>query len=133
MSKVDRVLYRRFQVYCPRSFGSGQVVGEVPDGSFTAMLEWKDGSKIWYENGLPHRLDAPAIDWADGGEEWYYGGALHRTEGPAVTFADGRKEWWANGVKVYPSNRVRRMEVPYDNDTQAYLVSLAEKKSKKKK
>ena len=32
----------------------------------------------WYQNGLLHRDDGPAIEWADGGEMWFKNGEYHR-------------------------------------------------------
>ena len=31
------------------------------------------GDKFWYQDGLLHRLDGPAIEWADG-KEWFIEG-----------------------------------------------------------
>jgi hypothetical protein len=30
-----------------------------------------EGTICWYQNGLRHRLDGPAIEWADGDKSWY--------------------------------------------------------------
>jgi len=32
--------------------------------------EFADGSKFWYLNGKPHRVDGPAIEWAKLVFEW---------------------------------------------------------------
>src|SRR5205807_7037317 len=36
-----------------------------------------DGTGEWYQKGLRHRLDGPAIEYYDGSEEWYQNGQLH--------------------------------------------------------
>lgn len=60
-------------------------------------IEWANGAKSWYQNGLLHSTDGPAIELADGTKLWYQNGDLHRTDGPAVEYADGAKRWYING------------------------------------
>jgi hypothetical protein len=62
-------------------------------------IEGADGYKEWYLNGNLHREDGPAIEGADGYKEWYLNGNLHREDGPAVEGADGYKAWWVNGKR----------------------------------
>ena len=65
-------------------------------------VEWADGTKSWYSNGLLHRVDGPALEYNDGRKEWFLNGKRHRVDGPAVVYANGRKEWWLNGESVDP-------------------------------
>jgi hypothetical protein len=60
-------------------------------------IEWEDGTKIWYLNGNLHRENGPAVEYPDGVKEWWVNGERHREDGPAVEHPDGRKEWWVNG------------------------------------
>ena len=60
-------------------------------------IEWCNGTKGWYQNGLLHRADGPAIECADGPRLWCRNGQLHRTEGAAVEWCDGTKRWYING------------------------------------
>lgn len=46
-----------------------------------------------------HRLDGPAIEWEDGDKEWYINGLHHRLDGPAIEWSDGDKVWYINGVQ----------------------------------
>ena len=56
---------------------------------------YDDGSTRWYnEVGKLHREDGPAIEYADGDKFWYLNGLLHREDGPAVEWADGLKLWY---------------------------------------
>ena len=71
---------------------------QIPNG-FTGIAEFANGSKKWYLDGEPHRVDGPAYEGADGSKEWWLNGKLHRVDGPAIEFADGRKEWWLNGKR----------------------------------
>jgi hypothetical protein len=43
---------------------------EIPE-NYTGIILWKYGSKEWYQNGLTHREDGPAVEWDDGAKFWY--------------------------------------------------------------
>lgn len=62
------------------------------------VITGSDRDRVWYQHGLPHRLNGPAIITAEGRKEWYQEGERHRLDGPAVTLIDGYKEWWVNGI-----------------------------------
>jgi hypothetical protein len=40
--------------------------------------------QVWLENGVPHRVDGPAIIRENGDEEYYIHGLLHNENGPAL-------------------------------------------------
>jgi hypothetical protein len=63
-------------------------------------LEWADGSKLWYLNGVLHCNNGPAIEWFEGASAWYVHGALHRENGPAIVKKNGMQEWWINGSQL---------------------------------
>lgn len=96
-------------------------------------VEWADGDKFWYIDGLLHREDGPACVWADGGKSWYKKGKRHREDGPALEFGsgtkfwlindefhreegpaverpDGRKEWYLNGLKFTEEEHTTEMK-----------------------
>ena len=88
-------------------------------------VEWADGTKEWFYNGIRHREnDKPAVEWPDGKKEWFYNGKRHRVndmpaiehgngkkewfqygqyhrdnDKPAIEFSHGRKEWWCHGQR----------------------------------
>jgi len=62
-------------------------------------VEYANGDKSWYINGLRHKEDGPAVEYADGTKAWYINGKLHREDGPAIEWVDGDKEWWINGKR----------------------------------
>ena len=62
-------------------------------------VESPNGRREWYQNDLLHRLDGPAVDRPDGERAWVQNGLLHRLDGPAVVYANGTKEWWLNDVR----------------------------------
>ena len=63
-------------------------------------IEYDDGTKSWYQNGLLHRTDGPAAELADGDKVWYQNGLRHRTDGPAAEWADGDKSWYIEGKEL---------------------------------
>jgi hypothetical protein len=69
---------------------------ELPT-DFTGIVEYPNGSKLWYRNGKQHREDGPAREWASGSKEWWLNGKYHREDGPAIEDADGTKQWFLNG------------------------------------
>ena len=69
---------------------------KIPKG-FTGIVEYPNGSKLWYRNGKYHREDGPAIEHSDGTKEWRLNGNLHRVDGPALEGAAGLKQWYLNG------------------------------------
>lgn len=79
-----------------RSRESGQL--HRPGG--LPAIEWRNGTKEWYEHGERHRADGPAHLLSDGGAEWWQNGSKHRADGPAVISSTGREEWWLHGVQL---------------------------------
>lgn len=55
------------------------------------------GDKYWYQNGLLHRMDGPAVEFANGDKCWHQNNQRHRTDGPAIEYADGDKHWCQHG------------------------------------
>jgi len=74
-------------------------VDTVPD-NFTGIAIYFNGSKHWYLNGAPHRLDGPAIEYINGSKLWYINSKRHRIDGPAREWVDREKEWWVDDKKV---------------------------------
>ena len=61
-------------------------------------VEWTNGDKWWYKNGLQHKEDGPAVEYSDGDKGWYKNGLQHKEDGPAVEYSDGNKEYWYNDI-----------------------------------
>jgi hypothetical protein len=40
-------------------------------------MEWSNGYRAWYQNGLRHRLDGPAVEYSDGINEYWIKGELY--------------------------------------------------------
>lgn len=62
-------------------------------------IEFANGNKEWYIDGICHREDGPAVEWADGSLFWYLHGNCHRKDGPAVEWAYCDREWWVYGIR----------------------------------
>jgi hypothetical protein len=56
------------------------------------MKEYKN------ELGQLHREDGPAIEYSNGDKFWYINGLRHREDGPAVEWSDGDKWWYLNDI-----------------------------------
>ena len=56
--------------------------------------------QLWYQNGLRHRVDAPAVITYCGNWAYYNNDKLHRLTGPAVMI-DNTYQYWVDGV-YYP-------------------------------
>jgi len=66
------------------------------------------GDKFYYKNPemtIRHRTDGPAIEFSDGYRAWYVNGVLHRIDGPAVEHTVGSTPWYVNGVFIFSVNR----------------------------
>jgi len=66
----------------------------------TEMTVNPDGTKEWYQNGILHRIDGPAVEHFDGTKEWFVNGKLHREDGPAIEHSDGSKAFYLFGEKI---------------------------------
>jgi len=56
----------------------------------------ENGTRYWYQNGLRHREDGPAIEYTNGERRWYLNGFLHREDGPAIEYTNGDRYWYLN-------------------------------------
>ena len=75
-------------------------------------LETVDGLMQWYNNGLLHRKDGPAMyipyEYIDTQGKlrvskiriikWFLDGKLHRVDGPAVIYPNGDTTWYHHGL-----------------------------------
>jgi len=73
-------------------------------------VEYANGSKAWYVDGVRHRLDGPAIEDTDGSKAWYVDGVRHRLDGPAVEYVDGYKEWHVDGELLSEEEFNKRLQ-----------------------
>ena len=86
-------------------------------------VEFKSGTKEWWENGLRHRIGKPAIEWAGGNEEWYVNGKRHREGAPAVILHDRPNQFWLNGVQLTQDN-CDQFRTDHQSTVMAFLESL---------
>ena len=74
------------------------------------------GTRRYYNNKHQlHRDEGPAVEYADGTKKWYQNGVLHREDGPAVVWYDGDEAWWFNGVKCTVTAESLRREAQNDH------------------
>ena len=75
-------------------------------------VEWANGTRHWYQNGVKHRENGPAIESVNGHKLWLQNGLLHRTDGPAVEWCDGDKRWYINGEELTEAEFNQRVKMP---------------------
>lgn len=100
-SHLNPVMYRKTPytgvLWCPYT----ETINHICDGYLhrtnDPAVEWKNGTKEWFENGVLHREDGPAREHDDGLTEWYANGLLHRLDGPAIEWPDGSRQWYVKG------------------------------------
>jgi uncharacterized protein YlzI (FlbEa/FlbD family) len=51
----------------------------IPD-NFTGIVEYRDRTKEWYQDGKRHRLDGPAVEWSSEFESYYINGKCFLTQ-----------------------------------------------------
>ena len=69
----------------------------------------EEGTRHWRnEAGQLHREDGPAVEWANGTKHWYLNGLRHREDGPAIEWADGTKFWYLNDKSLTESEFLTR-------------------------
>ena len=49
--------------------------------------------------GQLHRTDGPAVEYSDGSKEWWINGLRHREDGPAIEYGSGYKSWYLNDIR----------------------------------
>ena len=50
------------------------------------------GTRRFYNSaGQLHRTNGPAVEWRNGTKSWYQYGLRHRTDGAAIEYLDGKK------------------------------------------
>ena len=76
---------------------------KIDDNSY--IKEYDNEDKIWYQNGLKHRLDGPAMEWYNGDKEWYQNDLRHRLDGPAMEWYNGDKSWYYEGKEIKCSSK----------------------------
>lgn len=79
--------------------------------------------KTEYHNdkGQLHRIDGPAIEWVNGTKEWWLNGMCHNLHGLAIRRPDGSGEYWVNGLHLHTLEVNKSSK---NNDTDSESVSL---------
>ncbi len=50
--------------------------------------------RYYNEQDHLHREDGPAVEWYDGTKYWYINGLCHRIDGPAIEYSSGNKYYF---------------------------------------
>lgn len=75
-------------------------------------IEWFDGTKEWYQNGLRHRIDGPAVESIHT-NRWFQHGKLHRLDGPAVEYnkTDIYNQYYLDGIEYSEQEHSRLVKL----------------------
>ena len=67
------------------------------------------GNRVWRNAANQyHRVDGPAIEWVNGDKSWWVNGLLHRLDGAAREWVSGAKDWFINGEALTEAEFNRR-------------------------
>ena len=76
------------------------IINDIQDYEESQMEVDQSGTKRWKnKQGQLHRRNGPAVEYADGTKRWYFDGLLHCEVGPAIEYAGGDQSWYINGLK----------------------------------
>jgi len=84
---------------------------------------WFNGDKEWCQNGKLHRMDGPAVEYADGTKKWYKNGKRHRTDGPAIEWENGEVQYWENGEQI-PNPNTKEMTIKEISEQLGFNVKV---------
>lgn len=74
------------------------------------------GTKRWFQDGLLHNPDGPALVFTDGHKSWFIKGQRHNAYGPAVVWPTGWKQWYLHGIEYTEKDytqKVRKLMFKY--------------------
>jgi hypothetical protein len=77
-------------VYCKDDFYSAY----NDKGFYHKSFYYRSGKeyyKVYYRGYIVHRENGPAIEWSDGRKDWYIDGIKHRKDGPSQNIVVGQK------------------------------------------
>lgn len=82
------------------------------------VLITKDGTEIWYENGMKHREDGPAVLVTVPSSRWYVDGRARavKTERDVIEV-----EWWLDGVQFTSATQYQQETGATDMQMQALM------------
>lgn len=68
----------------------------------------------WYKDGQYHRLFGPAVEYFDGDRWCFVNGILHRLSRPTVEYVNGDQAWYIDGkfctkeqfLKILPNGSI---------------------------
>lgn len=69
--------------------------------TFTGKVITSNGNEVYYENGLFHNDNGPAVIYSDGTKRFYNKGLLHNSTGPAIENPDKTVSYWLYGTGIY--------------------------------
>ena len=74
-------------------------------------VEVYNGKNFWFKENtkILHRENGPAVEWPDGSKQWFKNGLEHRENGPAEEWATGVKNWWLDGRPITETEALKKI------------------------
>ena len=93
---------------------TNKTINKSTDSQLESFEHVRDGLIQWLtKDGVPHRVNNPAIIKPDGEVQWWLNGQRHRNDGPAVVYPNGDTEYWRYGEKT--EEKTHNENAPYRN------------------
>ena len=68
--------------------------------NYTGIVEYLNGTLIYFLNGFIHKEDGPAIIRSTGTIIYYLNGKRHREDGPAIIYSFGLEYYYLKGNNI---------------------------------
>lgn len=82
------------------------------DYDLPAQIHHGSGFQTWWQHGVRHRVNGPAIITTSGEQHWFRDGILHRTDGPAITYGNSALDtydYYEQGAFLYRMEHGQRL------------------------
>jgi hypothetical protein len=88
------------------------LLDDIPD-DFTGIVESSNGDKQWLVNGLPHRVEGPAIEYANGTKNWFLNGEFLDEEEWKIKRLELARHYENYGAETGPTLKIKNyFDVP---------------------
>jgi len=72
------------------------------------IVNYSDGTRMYYKNNVLHRVGKPAIERGDGTWEYYFEGKKHRIDGPAISSVYDDEGFYVEGVYYWDIDKFNK-------------------------
>ena len=72
------------------------------------IVNYSDGTRMYYKNNVLHRVGKPAIERGDGTWEYYFEGKKHRIDGPAISSVYDDEGFYVEGAYYWDIDKFNK-------------------------